>query len=303
MAEKKKAAAAKPQAPAPAQAPDPTDEIRSKLLSRLAVAGGLVAALLAILAFFDYLATPPDDADVRVYSRPVPVAPKKEVSQPVTPATNLPEPPAPITSEVKPAEATPPAVAEAPAAPPPPVVAAAPDETRPVNELPRVGRHKAAAGKVVDSEAAPETRQPARMLTPRTYAVPTQPASVPAAPTAPRAKLPETPTDVTYPPSITPSEPRQPSARVVQVQPAPPVMPPALQRLFSGFLLQAGVFTNPQRAEELHAKLTLSGVPSTLETRVQVGPFRTRQEAEAAQEKLRELGIGTVLVPPKGSKH
>lgn len=80
-------------------------------------------------------------------------------------------------------------------------------------------------------------------------------------------------------------------------------MPPSIQRLFSGFSLQAGVFSSPQRAEELHARLTLSGVPSTLETRVQVGPFRTRQEAEAAQAKLRELGIGSVLVPPKGSKH
>jgi DedD protein len=44
----------------------------------------------------------------------------------------------------------------------------------------------------------------------------------------------------------------------------------------------------------------LSGVPSTLETRVQVGPFRTRQEAEAAQAKLKQLGVETILVPPKG---
>ena len=303
MAEKKKTAPAT--ATAPETAPDPSAEIRSKLLSRLAVAGGLVATLLAILAFFDYLATPPDDADVRVYSRPVPVAPKKEISQPVTPATNLPEPPAPATPEVKPAEPTSPANAEAPGTPPPPAppaVSATPDETRPAKEVPRAGRHKSASNNVVDSEAAPEPRPAVRTLTPRPYTVPSVPSSVPAV-AAPRAKLPETPTDVTYPPSVTSSEPRQPSARVVQVQPAPPVMPPALQRLFSGFLLQAGVFTNPQRAEELHAKLTLSGVPSTLETRVQVGPFRTRQEAEAAQEKLRELGIGTVLVPPKGSKH
>lgn len=74
------------------------------------------------------------------------------------------------------------------------------------------------------------------------------------------------------------------------------------QRLFAGFLLQAGVFTSPERAEELHAKLTLSGIQSSLETRVQVGPFRTRQEAERAQAKLRELGIESVLVPLKGAK-
>jgi DedD protein len=79
-------------------------------------------------------------------------------------------------------------------------------------------------------------------------------------------------------------------------------MPPSPPRLFSGFSLQAGVFSNPQLAEELHARLTLSGVPSTMETRVQVGPFRTRQEAEAAQAKLRGLGIETVLVPPRGAR-
>jgi len=44
----------------------------------------------------------------------------------------------------------------------------------------------------------------------------------------------------------------------------------------------------------------LSGVPSTLETRVQVGPFRTRHEAELAQAKLKELGVEAILVPPRG---
>ena len=84
------------------------------------------------------------------------------------------------------------------------------------------------------------------------------------------------------------------NARVVPPRPAEPAAP----RLFSGFLLQAGVFSSVQRAEELHAKLTLSGVQSTLETRVQVGPFRTRKEAEAAQAKLKELGVQTILVSP-----
>jgi DedD protein len=46
----------------------------------------------------------------------------------------------------------------------------------------------------------------------------------------------------------------------------------------------------------------MNGVPSTLETRVQVGPFKTRQEAEAAQAKLKALGIESLLVPPKGGR-
>ena len=97
-----------------------------------------------------------------------------------------------------------------------------------------------------------------------------------------------------------PVEPAKPSARLVETRPAAVIAPQA-PRLFSGFVLQAGVFSSMQRAEELHARLALSGVPSSVETRVQVGPFRTRQEAELAQQKLREQGIETVLVAPKGA--
>lgn len=278
--------------------PDPTAEIRSKLLGRLAVAGGLVGFLLAILAFFDYLATPPDEAEARVFSQPVPVAPRKELSQPVTPATNLPEPPLAAATDVKPAEVVP--AAEVPAPPAPVASPVAAEESRPQTEVTRQSRARPSTGKVADSEAAPETRTPARSTASRQYALPAPPAQLPSVPSS-RVKLPETPSEMTSSPPMVPTEPRSPSARVVQSSPA--VQPPSVQRLFSGFSLQAGVFSSAQRAEELHAKLTLSGVPSTLETRVQVGPFRTRQEAEAAQEKLRELGIGTVLVPPKGSKH
>jgi len=89
-------------------------EIRGKLMKRLAIAGVLVASLLGMLAFFDYLATAPEEPEAPVFTRPVPVAPKKEVSQPVTPATDLPEPPTPaVPSEPAPPES----VVEAPPAP------------------------------------------------------------------------------------------------------------------------------------------------------------------------------------------
>ena len=82
------------------------DELRGKLVKRLAVAGVLVAVLLAILAFFDRLATP-DEPEPEVFSKPVPVAPKKEVTQPVTTAVNPPEPPPPEPEVAKPEESTP----------------------------------------------------------------------------------------------------------------------------------------------------------------------------------------------------
>lgn len=224
-------------------------EIRSKLIARLAVAGVLVALLLGVLAFFDYLATAPDDSEDEVFTKPVPVAPKKVVSQPVTPA----EDPAPSPAPEK---------TEAPVEAPPP---------------PRV-------------EAKPETLVEARPKQLSVTVVPKTPPPVPEATTAPSNILP--PQRAAAQPEPTPAKP---AGHGVEARQAP-----AVSRLFSGFLLQAGVFANVQRAEELHARLTLSGVKSTLETRVQVGPFKTRQEAESAQAKLKELGVETILVPPKG---
>jgi DedD protein len=62
------------------------------------------------------------------------------------------------------------------------------------------------------------------------------------------------------------------------------------------------VFADPRRAEELHAKLTLEGIPSTIEARVQVGPFKTKEEAEVAREKMKTLGIDAVMLSPRGAR-
>lgn len=235
-------------------------DLRGTLIKRLAVAGVLVAVLLGVLVFFDYLATVPEEHEQQVFTQPVPVAPKKEVSQPVKPTENLPEPPA---------EAAPPPSVETQ---PPAAVA----EARPEPEL------------------APEKR-PLPSATPAVAkALPTAPQN--AAPVRPPRATPEGTASPSVVPDATPALPK-PLAR-----PAQAVSAPVVSRLFSGFLLQAGVFSSAQRAEELHAKLTLSGVPSTLETRVQVGPFRTRREAEDAQAKLKELGIEAILIPPKGGR-
>ena len=245
-------------------------DLRGQLAKRLAVAGVLVAILLGVLAFFDYLANSPDEAEQPVFTQPVPVAPKKEVSQPVKPADNLPEPP--TTDKAEPAADVPPPpqVEAQPSAP-----AEAKPEGRPARSPAVVSRAVPAPATQATTPAVPEaTTAPSNILPPARSAAPAEPI---AATVKPPARLGDA-----RPPATTP--------------------PSAVSRLFSGFVLQAGVFSSTQRAEELHARLTLSGIPSNLETRVQVGPFRTRQEAEAAQTKLKELGIDTILVPPKG-KH
>ena len=93
----------------------------------------------------------------------------------------------------------------------------------------------------------------------------------------------------------------QPGASSAAVQ-ARQRQPQVLPRLLSGYSLQAGVFADPRRAEELHARLLQEGIPATLETRVLVGPFQNRQEADAARAKMLVMGIDTVQLPKAGKK-
>ena len=278
----------------PAPVGQAAPELRSQLLKRLAVAGGLVAVLLAVLAAFDYLTRPVEEEPLPVFTQPVPVAPKKIVSQPVAPLTETPEapPPAAPAAPETAAVAEPAVVSAAPTpAPALPVPAATPERvqeshkqvSRPAPvKTDAPPRAPTASRPILPVPEAQETRSAQR----ETLAVPERTAAPPmvaAMPEAVRSSV-------------------EPNAMVKDTRPAAGGQTPAPPRLFSGFVLQAGIFNSIERAEALHAKLTLSGVPSQIETRVQVGPFRTRQEAAAAQAKLRELGIETVLVPPKGER-
>jgi len=242
-------------------------ELRNQLLRRLAVAGGLVAVLLGMLAVFDHFSQPGEEQEVRVFTEPVPVGPKKMVTQPVTPVEPVADEAIAMQDDV-PADAAVSDVLAVPEnAPPPPEVAAQP----------------------VIEPSARSTSAARPRLRPT---VPAEPEIVPEMTSAPPiAPLPAAQ-------QLSPAKATVPSARVVESTPAATAPP----RLFSGFVLQAGVFTSAQRAEELHAKLTLSGVQSSIETRVQVGPFRTRKEAAEAQEKLRELGIDSILIAPRGGR-
>lgn len=74
--------------------------------------------------------------------------------------------------------------------------------------------------------------------------------------------------------------------------PAAPAMPAAPK----AFEVQLGVFTDLDNVKQFQAKLAQHGIPSHTETRVQIGPFKTRTEADRAREKLKTLGIPAVIV-------
>jgi DedD protein len=248
------------------------DDLKRKLVLRVVFAGLLIATLLGVLAFIDHLGKPSEEvvASGPTFTAPVPVAPRKEVSQPVKPAES------PATTAEHPKEVV--------TAPPPPVVEA------PTTLPPAADTQPAATPRPASRSAStPSARsnQPA-------VATPAEGTSAASSATSSSQFMPEPAKPAASAPlAAQPQETRGSSAE--RLPPAPP-------RLFSGFAVQAGVFADAQHAEELRAKLTLNGIPSTMEARVQVGPFKTREEAEVARQKLKALGVEGILLPPRGAK-
>lgn len=239
--------------------PEEASDLKRKLVMRVGFAGLMIVLLLATLAVFDRMNAPEEAAPAEPrFTEPVPVG-RKEVTQPVTPAEPAAESgKAPAPAAEPEASALPVDKSVAPSGPPPRPTVAAQPH------LPRT----AGPARAQVAESAPAARSE----------------PVPATPPAPLA-----PASAAAPAHAAP----HPEAAARPASPAAPGV-----RLFSGYALQAGVFSDTHRAEELHAKLTLNGIPSTIESRVQVGPFKTREEAEAARAKMKALGIEALLLPP-----
>lgn len=244
---------------------DVSAEQRGALLRRIAVAGVLIALLIGGLAVFDASRRSHDDEDD---AEPAPAAVSTS--------------PAPAAVSAVPPEETP-AVSALPAAlqdSPPPLpegdgaeAAATPSAS--------TAAEPAAAG----AGNAPPHAQPARALAsaPASKAAPAVATVEPAVPEATaRPGAPVAAPDA--------ADARRPSAE--RAARAEPSAPPALTRSpAGGYVVQAGVFSHTANAEELRARLALHGIPAQVETRVLVGPFRTRAEADRARAQMRALGL------------
>ena len=64
----------------------------------------------------------------------------------------------------------------------------------------------------------------------------------------------------------------------------------------ASYVVQFGVFSNPQNALQLAEKLKQVGIDAQTETRVQLPVFKNKAEAEAALVKMREKGITATIV-------
>ncbi len=70
------------------------------------------------------------------------------------------------------------------------------------------------------------------------------------------------------------------------------------------FVVQSGAFSNPSKAEQQVRRLESSGISAYTEafgsgknqvTRVRIGPFSTREEADRVRRQLKDLGLGAVV--------
>ena len=102
------------------------------------------------------------------------------------------------------------------------------------------------------------------------------------------------------PPQVVNNETLPPPPRAAATTP-PPVantVPAEKSVLVPGkaYMIQVGVFASPANAQALKKQLHRAGMEAHLETRVQLGPFKDKQEADKALARAKKLGINAVLV-------
>lgn len=246
--------------------PAADDGSRSVIARRIGLGLLLIVILLGGLHVAEWLESEEDDEAATSDARDVP---PRVIGQTINTGPVLPVTPVDGSSAEPPAQHVPtpaapfpvplPTPPSPPAAPepPPPPVVESTPTAKPARPMPHV--------------------RPAERLVDRQPVTPKEPVTAPSSARAPVAQR------------LPPPPPESQAVQAAKPQPAP--------RLFNNFLVQAGVFSNPQKAQELHALLTLNGIPATLETRVKVGPFKNKAEADAAREKLKELGVDSLLLP------
>ena len=233
------------------------DVLRKRLLSRIAVAGVVIAGLLGGLAVFDSLNKPHAPALPKMAAAPADPEPPKAEQE----ARAAPEP---VAEEEKPADDKAVAKVEAPVVP---------ERTDTPLALPSEKSLKAAKPVTPPATARQATVKPgAPVVAPMKPDVSREIAPRETAPREIARVVPERsgPSPLHAPPS-------RPLAQATEVA--------------HRFLLQVGVFSNHANAEELVARLQQAGIPAQVESRVQIGPFASRQEADATRAKLKSLGI------------
>lgn len=264
----------------PGTEPDEKD-LNSKLKKRLAIAGGLVAVALAAIPVLDGMKKP----KVEMTASTPAGSSGKIVNPSSAPAAEAPAP-EPIAASTPAVEASAP-LTDAGISPSPAAPIAAPPQTPDVSKTPAVASAKPVTPPAAHAPASKATAKPA--------AGPATTSSTAVAPAA-------TPHPATSKPAPAAAAPQPATTTVATaettplVQSAPPVKAkPEGSSL--GYKLQLGLFSSTGNAEKLVKELKARGIEAHTETRVQLGPFKSRAEADEAMAKLRGLGYTPLLAP------
>ena len=134
--------------------------------------------------------------------------------------------------------------------------------------------------------------------------------------TAPAAAAPNAPAAAEAPPAVTSSavaEPAKPEVVPMTslppepkpvAAPAAPAKPAGPMKMEKGFYINVGLFADESNARKAQSRLLNEGLPAfrqTLDsakgtrTRVRVGPFASRSEAESAASSIRALALDAVI--------
>jgi cell division protein FtsN len=73
--------------------------------------------------------------------------------------------------------------------------------------------------------------------------------------------------------------------------------PEAPVPLQDGYFVQLGVFDDTDKSRKVVENASALGLPVHIQSRVVVGPFRNKREAEAARSRLKGVAEGTILPP------
>ncbi|AOZ50036.1 SPOR domain-containing protein [Chromobacterium vaccinii] len=254
--------------------------LNGKLKKRLWIAGGLVAVALAAIPLMDALTKPKVEMSSDAQS--------PSSGKIIKPASSADA--GAISVQIKSASA-PAAQSSAPAAEAVNHAPASPAETIPAT--PDLSKTPAVANQQPPHRAAPPAAHAQQQAAPQAPAA--KPATPPfreaqAKPPAQRAAAPRAETAAATPQSAAPAETNPtPTAAA----PSPAKAEPAGSSV--GYQVQLGLFSSMGNAQKLVRDLQKHGIAAHTVTRVQLGPFKNRAEADEAMKKLRELGYSPLL--------
>lgn len=130
---------------------------------------------------------------------------------------------------------------------------------------------------------------------------PSQALIAPPLPESPRPAESGYPSEPPPPPQVVNSEKLPAPAHAAPALPSASPKPAAKTTPVTGkaYVVQVGVFMSPANAQALQDQLVRAGIAAHTETRVQLGPFQDRREAETALAKVKKLGVNAVLIAPR----